>query len=158
MRKFVLVAVTALTIALSASCGMTEDNKDNETKLTTATQQENAAGEAANISKNFKVLPDNAKKALDLASDGSQKVYPSANGSRSFGYTGKSKVNGADCYCFSVFDVDKEQTTPAADVAVSTDFTKVFASDAGKAQYKEVSLTASPSTSWCDIQTPAFKK
>ncbi len=154
MKKFLLVTVTALTIALTAGCGLTDKEQDSGSKLTTASQQQTASASAG--STGFKVLPDNAKKALDLAGEGSKKAYPSADENRSFGYMGKSSVNGSECYCFSVFETQQEQTSQIADIAVSADFNKVYASDPGKAQYKEISLVQTKSGQWCDTKTSAF--
>ena len=68
------------------------------------------------------------------------------------------QVNGVDCYCFSVFDVKDETSLVVGSVAVTADFSKVFAADKGKKDYKEVDLNANTSKLWCETKTPVFVK
>ncbi len=135
MKKFLIIALMSAVAALCVSCGETGSNED--TSDIVPAQQSVAVEESSQTqpdSRMFSVLPEGAEKALDAAAKSADIAYPAQKDyQRSFGYMGKDKVNGADCYCFKVYDCKDEKFDHVADVAVSVSDSKVFTRQDGKA-------------------------
>ncbi len=150
MKKIILIAAMAAISMMTVSCGSTNDNTNS---LTTAQQPvvSQAAGKDS-----YSVIPQQAEKALGAAADRSASAYE-IDGTRSFGYTGTRKVNGSECYCFSMFSTKDESTYHIADLAVTSDGEKVFASDAGKNDFKKLE-EHSDLSGWNAKKTAAFDK
>ena len=155
IKKTILIAVMALISLTTVSCGGTGDN-DSKT-LTTAVQTAQGQTQSKTMSKNdFSQIPEGAENALDIAAKRSEGAFET-QGDRSFGYTGTAEVNGMECYCFSLFDNNDENTYHIADIAVAADGEKVFTSKAGTNEFSELS-TPVKAQGWRDKQTPAFSK
>ena len=150
MKKTIVIAVMALISLMTVSCGNTKDNN----KAPETASQSAYSSQAEN--KTFSQIPQGAEKALDVAAQRSESAF-AANGTRSYGYTGTTEVKGSECYCFSVFDTNGENTLHVADIAVTSDGEKVYSSKAGSKEYTELKSPAKAG-GWSAKQTPAFSK
>lgn len=149
MKKTILIAAMALISLFAVSCGNANENKQSPTP---AAQTAQAQGDKNAYSQ----IPDGAEKALGVAAQRSESAFATA-GNCSYGYKGTAEVKGSQCYCFSVFDTDKESTLYVGDIAVTADGDKVFSSKAGKDDYSELNEPAKKE-SWSEKSTPAFTK
>lgn len=134
MKKLLIIAIMSAAAALCVSCGEAGSNQDNS-EITPAQQSvtSETSSQAQPDSSMFSVLPEGADKVLDTAAKSADNAYPvKKEYKRSFGYMGKDKVNGADCYCFKVYDCKDDEFDYVADVAVSVSDSKVFTRQVGK--------------------------
>ena len=150
MKKTIVIAAMALLSLMTVSCGNT---KDNNKAPETASQ---SAYSSQAESKTFSQIPQGAEKALDVAAQRSEKAFETS-GARSFGYIGTAEVKGSECYCFSVYDKNDENTQHVADIAVTADGEKVYSAIAGQKDYSELKAPV-VKESWNQRSTPAFSK
>ena len=133
MKKTILIAAMALISMIAVSCGNADENKESPTPAAQSAQSQTSEVNKGEYSQ----IPQSAEKALSVASKHASKAY-AQDGDRSYGYKGTKKVNGSECYCFSVFDKTDENTHHVADIAVEAGGSKVFACDDGKTEFKAV--------------------
>lgn len=133
MKKTILIAAMALISMIAVSCGNADENKESPTPAAQSAQSQTSEVNKGEYSQ----IPQSAEKALSVASKHASKAY-AQDGDRSYGYKGTKKVNGSECYCFSVFDKTEENTHHVADIAVEAGGSKVFACDDGKTEFKAV--------------------
>lgn len=142
MKKSILIAAMALITMFAVSCGNADENKESPTPAAQSAQTQ-----TSQVNKNeFSQIPQDAEKALGVASKHASKAY-AQDGDRSYGYKGTKKVNGSECYCFSVFNKTEDNTYHVADIAVEASGDKVFACDEGKTEFKAVEA-ASTTKGW----------
>ena len=133
MKKTILIAAMALISMIAVSCGNADENKESPTPAA-----QSAQAQTSEVNKGeYSQIPQGAEKALSTASKLASKAY-AQDGDRSYGYKGTKKVNGSECYCFSVFNKTEESTYHVADIAVEADGNKVFACDDGKTEFRAV--------------------
>ncbi|MBQ2581176.1 MAG: hypothetical protein II574_06065 [Ruminococcus sp.] len=133
MKKTILIAAMALISMIAVSCGNADENKESPTPAAQSAQSQTSEVNKGEYSQ----IPQSAEKALSVASKHASKAY-AQDGDRSYGYKCTKKVNGSECYCFSVFDKTDENTHHVADIAVEAGGSKVFACDDGKTEFKAV--------------------
>lgn len=150
MKKTIVIAVMALISLMTVSCTNARDNGK-----TPAAASQTAYGSQAGKD-TYSQIPQEAEKALGVAAQRSESAF-AANGTRSYGYTGTTEVKGSECYCFSVFDTNGENTQHVADIAVTADGEKVYSTIAGQKDYSELKAPA-VKESWNQRSTPAFSK
>ena len=111
MKRLIMALVMAGVMVSMCACG----NRSNDTYSDVSeaeavqTQVTDAVGDDR---AKFQVLPEEANCAFNTVINAAKTVCPPEKGySRQYGYKGKEKLGDVECYLFSVYDFDKDNSS-----------------------------------------------
>ena len=139
MKRLILTLVLAGVMVGISSCAFKEekttgsdDSQSAQTVVTDAVKDDRAQ---------FQPLPDEANSAFNTVIGAVKKISPLENGiNRQYGYKGKEKVGDIECYLFSVYDFDEDNSSvKVGDFAKAVSEDIVYKLDGGS--FEEIELT-----------------
>lgn len=110
MKRLIVTLVLAGVMVGISSCAFKEEKTPaDETQQTAQTVVTDAVKDDREL---FQPLPDDANGAFNTVINTVKKIIPPDSGcNRQYGYKGIDKVDGVDCYIFSAYDFDKDNSS-----------------------------------------------
>ena len=109
MKKLIMTLVLAGVMVSVSACGNTGSSETVSEVVESENVQTVAADAVKDDRVDFKELPDEANSAFNTVINAVKDICPVEKGfNRQYGYKGKEKIDGVECYLFSVYDFDKD--------------------------------------------------
>ena len=111
MKRLIVTLVIAGVMVGISSCAFKEE-KTTSGENTANNAQTVIADAVKEDRANFQELPEEANDAFNTVINAVKTVSPLEKGmNRQYGYKGKEKVDGIECYLFSVYDFDEDNSS-----------------------------------------------
>lgn len=110
MKKLIMTLVMAGVMASISSCANNNENYAPESETEAVVTQVTDA--VKDDRTKLQELPDEANSAFNTVINAAKTVCPPEKGiNRQYGYMGTKKIEGVECYLFSVYDFDKDNNS-----------------------------------------------
>lgn len=154
MRKIAVYLIIACTLMMFSACEKQADlsavkaidNIDQQSLSDEESSKETFINEISKES--YTEIPEEATEALNSVAEISKEIYPDADGKWMYGYNGKEKINGEDCYVFTVYTETEDSGNKLGVIARATKSGNIYSIDEDAGTYKKIPANVEFENTW----------